>query len=214
MKNYIHWCDLKMNREQLLKNANRYRIDRYEDGRIDKIVVFQGKRQIEATQALYKDIDGKKRISEIQGLLFPEIWNSVENEEKAWFDRNPTTKFESYYATFDNHAVIIHWTYTVPAGRKAIVEVLRAYINKVAANTAFTEAKAMIYYVPSGGAQDILAAAYLFANTIGAQDSYEQGQSLILNAGDSISFRTICTCTAGEARTFMAGYLKATEFDA
>lgn len=203
-----------LSRNELFAVADKFEVFRYEDGRIDKIRAFAKEKKIHEAQAIYKTINGLVRLVGATGYLFPEIWNSLEVDEKAWYDRNPSSIFRSYVNPLANHAATTRWTYTVPTNRKAYVELAQIYIQKALANTAFTSARGVLNYVPFGGSNAELMVTYLYTNVQGDKDQNAIGQSILLNEGDVITYQTTVTCTAGEAYTILGGFLKATEFDA
>lgn len=203
-----------LSREHLFSIADRFEVLRYNDGRIDKIRAFQKNKIIHETQALYKNIEGLVRLTGANGFLFPEIWNSLEVDEKQWYDRNPLSIVRSYLNPLANSAATTRWTYTVPANRKAYVELAQLCIFKAAVNTAFTSARCVLNYVPFGGSNTELMVCYLYTNVVGDTNSNAIGQSMLLGEGDVLTFQTTVICTAGEAYTGLGGFLKATEFDA
>jgi hypothetical protein len=76
-------------REQLIKEADRFEIVRYDDSRINKIIAYKKNKVVATTQALYKPIAGVNSITGVDGLLFPEVWNGYLNESTRNVLANP-----------------------------------------------------------------------------------------------------------------------------
>ena len=131
---------------------------------------------------------------------------------KAWYDRNPVGIVLG--GTLWNkapHAATVWWTYTVPPGKKAFLELLVAkVIRQTAAGPAGVANARILIHITGVPTPDILNAV-IFTNNVGDKDSAELGQSLTLNAGEWIKGETADTSTGGTCAYLLT--LKATEFD-
>jgi hypothetical protein len=131
----------------------------------------------------------------------------------AWYDRNPTHKLLSWgQLNVAPHGETVRWTYTVPAGKKAFVESVFAYLRRSAAATTVGRAAVVIWITPSGGSAAILIDVEILTNNVGDSDRQGVGQSLILLPGDTIEARTVDISTGGTVNYSAAA--KITEFDA
>jgi len=131
----------------------------------------------------------------------------------AWYDRNPTT--QNFYISVLNqapHTTTERFSRTIPAGKKAMVEVGQCSLVRRTAATTLQAAQAFLSITPSGGYETPLLTAHLFDNTVGARADAFIGQSVTLNAGDIIKGYTFDSSTGGAIDYNMC--LKITEFDA
>lgn len=126
-------------------------------------------------------------------------------------DRNPTDVNQNYSNTLAPHVTTTRWTYTVPAGRKCLVELVNSRIMRI---TAAAPAGYADVAISLGNVLAYLALAELNSgdNAIGVRESkYITAQALLL-AGDVLQAQTADGSTGGTI-----GYLasfKGTEFDA
>jgi len=130
-----------------------------------------------------------------------------------WYDRNPSNQ-HLYYEGYgiSPHVKTGRWNYTVPAGKKALVELVWARLIRKSAATTLGDAYAGIWFLVSGGTNRWLAGAWICDNTVGATKDFVLGQSIIMLPGDSIFGYTADGSTGG---TFdYQIYAKITEFDA
>lgn len=210
---------MKINsRDELLRIADRYNVSRYTDGRIDKIDVFKNNKKIHTTQAVYSTTNNLSRLTDIQGFLFPEIWNSTETPELNWYDRNVSSVLTcSFAADITPVGISNAWTYTVPNNRKAFVEVARVSLLQTVASTGTAPATTSIFMIlyPKGATsftESILEAACIAPTAVGFQITEAIGQSLTLDSGEIISCGYINAADDGTCR--LKGVAKITEFDA
>lgn len=209
-------------REELLDLADRYDIKRYEDGRIDKIEAYRRGALIHTSQAIYNTSPtGLTRIVDVQGFLFPEIWNSIETPELNWYDRNPL-QISQYGSNVAASPAVLStfWTYTVPAKRKAFAEVLNVSLLQYTASTGPAAEKTSIgaiYFLPSGKDPLLFTVPLVWSEIIepaiaGTVSEELTGQSITLMEGDTISgqYRSIAT----DGNVFVQIGAKLTEFDA
>ncbi|SRR6266542_2012916 len=134
------------------------------------------------------------------------------NKNKGWFDRNGITKAFNYYQVIITpHAATERWSYTVPAGKKAIVEFQNIHLIRwaVAGPAALANCWTRCTLVATGIANHLFAA--ILTNGVGDKDSYQSNSQFVLNAGDVISFSTGDGSTGGSMNYF--GVCKVTEFD-
>ena len=132
---------------------------------------------------------------------------------RLWYDKNPIAKTDQIAGCFTSHSYTTRLLYTVPARRKAIVEMIYAsVIRSVAASTPH-EPKFFVSFWISGDLYDfVLVWLNSSQNAVKDKDSFAAGGNVLLNAGDKIEFYTSDDSTGGEC-CYNAGY-KLTEFDA
>jgi len=133
---------------------------------------------------------------------------------KEWYDRNPASKADSFGATLVPHAETVRKTYTVPAGKKAMVESLQARVIRVTAATAAGTPYASWRITPSGGSVSSFLRALLITgqNAVKDEDKVSIGTTLTLFAGDKLEAATFDDSTAGTVYHYIS--YKLTEFDA
>jgi len=129
-----------------------------------------------------------------------------------WYDRNPSNIWRQYAATLGPHSSTQRWSYTVPAGKKALVEFSIACLLRVTAASTVGEAYAYVYYTPSGGTGGSLFEVRLLTNGIGDGKSLIVGQGIMMFAGDQLLGFTGDGSTGGTIEYVIA--VKITEFDA
>jgi len=130
-----------------------------------------------------------------------------------WFDRNPVHRFQYYFNNIvAPHADTDRWTYSVPAGKKAFMELLTCALIRDAAATTAGWARATIYIQPSGGTMQRALWASLYSITQGDKDHAEIGSGPLLYAGDAVKGQTGDGSTGGSVTYLVTA--KITEFDA
>lgn len=133
----------------------------------------------------------------------------------AWYDRHPISKVQSYNGSdIAPHSATQRTTYTCPAGKKAIVELLALSIERVTVATTPLSAMAYVIIAPGGTGSNAILFARLeeVDNSLKDKDRAIAGSSIALNAGDILSSFTIDASTGGLI-SYNIG-LKYTEFDA
>lgn len=130
-----------------------------------------------------------------------------------WYDRNPVTRFRAWNAVnLAPHTSTQRWTYTVPAGKKAQLELVQVKVMRATAPTTPGYAYANIRFTPSGGSVDTLIQATIRTGTVGDTDQTVLGVCGVLQAGDTIEANSADGSTGGTIDYFAT--LKITEFDA
>lgn len=129
-----------------------------------------------------------------------------------WYDRNPLAILNtSSLGGVAPHATTTRFTYTVPAGRKALVEV--GFVLTERGTAAATAADAGAELVITVGATTAFAVdARVNSNVVGALAELFGGLNLSLLSGNSIAGQDFDASTTG-TMTFVQT-MKATEFDA
>jgi len=131
----------------------------------------------------------------------------------AWYDRNPISRIDHYWGlTVAPHALTTRLTYTVPAGKKAILEALQVRCIRRTAATTVGLVYAVAYITPSGASEKELLDCYLFTNNVGDKDGQALQGTVTLFAGDVLGLKTYDGSTGGTVDYFLA--YKLTEFDA
>ena len=129
-----------------------------------------------------------------------------------WYDRNPISIERSYYGDNLPHTSTQRWSYTVPSGKKAILEICFAVILRVSAAETADEVIGGIWIQPSGSSNVAIVYTTMLTNNVGDMDKTSLGQSLTLKAGDILQAITQDLGTGGLIRYRIAA--KITEFDA
>lgn len=131
----------------------------------------------------------------------------------AWYDRNPASKADIWTgAGVAPHAATTRKTYTCPAGKKAMVEVLELSVIRETAATTVGTAQAYVTITPSGGSAIVCIAAWIRTNTVADRNDAFLGASMLLFPGDRIDLMTLDLSTGGTCAYFVC--YKITEFDA
>jgi len=132
----------------------------------------------------------------------------------AWYDRNPVQKVGNYIGTHGPHSTVERLSYTVPAGKKAMVEILLVMVRRQTAAATPGIAQCICQLTPSGGSITSILYALLRAEFNAAKDVMllSIGTSMTLLPGDKLSFSTSDGSTNGACDYEMM--YKATEFDA
>jgi len=130
-----------------------------------------------------------------------------------WYDRNPVSRVDYYWGSgVAPHGVTTRLSYTVPSGKKAMVEVLVLKVRRNTAATTLGIARASLILTPSGGAPDNFMDACIVNNTVDVKDGWSIGASLALITGDLLEFTTYDGSTGGTCDYWLS--YKITEFDA
>jgi hypothetical protein len=110
------------------------------------------------------------------------------------------------------HADTQRWTYTVPAGKKALVEAAQLLTLRDAAATTLGRAEASILITPSGGALNRMLRTLHLINTVGERVDIFIGEAGSLLAADQIQATTEDSSTGGTMGYFATA--KIMEYDA
>jgi hypothetical protein len=138
----------------------------------------------------------------------------TESGRLAWYDRAPTMSNKNYQAAVGPHGATSRFTYTVPAGKKAIVEILSVRLQRETVASPAATASIYITYTPSGGSASVAVICVLYStkNAIGDLDKDDLGTTFTMNAGDAIECRSSDGSTGGTI-SYMA-FAKVTEYEA
>jgi len=131
----------------------------------------------------------------------------------AWYDRNPTNYAYAYFGIVAPHGATQRISYTVPSGKKAIVELLETYIKRVTAATAPDTAQAY-WQGTLTGATNLLQNVELLSieNTPAQGMSKNMGATITVNAGEFLTLYTVDASTGGTIR--YGSSIKLSVFDA
>jgi len=131
----------------------------------------------------------------------------------AWYDRNPTS-IQKLHADAGRspHSETERWTYTVPSGKKALIESLYIKIMRATAASSAVLVLAAVQLGLGGGTNYYHWIAALRTNNVGDKDDIIIGQSIILNAGDVLRAISSDSSTGGTVDYYILA--KITEFDA
>jgi hypothetical protein len=131
----------------------------------------------------------------------------------AWYDRNPVHVTKSYVGSaVAPHSATSRWSYTVPSGKKAMVELLRGSAIRDAAANTVDEVWIYIQLIPGGQSAAYIIFTRLLTNNVGDKVEFSIGQSMILLPGDQIFAYTADSSTGGAVHYELTA--KITEFDA
>jgi len=131
----------------------------------------------------------------------------------AWYDRNPTNRYQYFLGTnLTPHAITQRWTYTVPTGKKALLELAWVLCRRMTAATTAGRPYSVIDYQPYGGTEAALLMAEVVTNNVAETSEKQLGQSIIMNPGDLIRGLTVDDSTGGNCDYRLIA--KITEFDA
>jgi len=129
-----------------------------------------------------------------------------------WYDRNPVVQNNYYTGVVVPHTETERWTYTVPAGKKAMVEHLSLFMRRTTAPTTVGLAALIIYYRPSSGGETILCGIEFSDATAETYRALALGHNITMLAGDRLRAATFDLSTGGYVKYVAAA--KVVEFDA
>ena len=130
-----------------------------------------------------------------------------------WYDRNPQHVLVGYSAeAVAPHSVVARWSYTVPTGKKAFIEIMHATLQRAVAATTADIAFASLSLWPEGEAILVPIIAWIRENDVGNKDRAVMGQGAILLTGDLVQGATMDDSDGGSIDYNVSG--KITEFDA
>jgi len=131
----------------------------------------------------------------------------------AWYDRNPADQVASNNVLdVAPHVVQVWLSYTVPANKKAMVELLHVKMQRKTAAGVLGSAAVYVRFTKNGGLSQGILYAYLFDNTIGAKDTAVLAGTITMFAGDLLEIVSYDISTTGTIDYFSA--YKASEYDA
>jgi len=115
-----------------------------------------------------------------------------------WYDRNPIVRVQNYNPTaVAPHAQQQRWSYTVPTGKKAFIELMQVQAYRATAATTVGMAQAGIFYYPNGGTNQPLLLEYIRTNNVGDRAADAIGNSGVLLASDQLTAYTQDNSTGG-----------------
>ena len=130
-----------------------------------------------------------------------------------WYDRYPGHVLRHYgMLGVAPHGATARWTYTVPPGRKAFLELLTAFIHRATVATTPGLAYIYVFITPAAAPGGTVMVALIRTNNIGDKDRGEVGHASILHAGDTVTAYSLDLSTDGTIDYFVAA--KITEYDA
>jgi hypothetical protein len=131
----------------------------------------------------------------------------------AWHDRNPIQQLLWYNVNGTApHSATQRWTYTVPTGKKAMLEALDGLICIVTAATTASRRKIYVRLTKSGGGSADIMNLQILTNSVGDVQTKTLGTSLLMLQGDSLTGYTADESTDGTVDYRLMA--KLTEFDA
>lgn len=129
-----------------------------------------------------------------------------------WYDRNPTSENMWYNSANSPFAPTMIDSYTVPANRRAIVELMDVTVRRVTAASSLGPASGYFQLKPGGGAAEVMLIRYLENNTVGEQVSGTAAGSILLNPGDVFEMWATHLGTGGSV--WLTLIAKISEYDA
>jgi hypothetical protein len=131
----------------------------------------------------------------------------------AWHDRNPSQQLLWYTVNgAAPHSAIDRWTYTVPTGKKAMLEALDGLICILTAATTAGRRKIYVRLTKSGGGSADIMNLQISTNGVGDVQTKTLGTSLLMLQGDTITGFTADESVGGTVDYRLMA--KLTEFDA
>lgn len=130
---------------------------------------------------------------------------------KAWYDRDAASKVADYGGALTPHAETVRITYTCPANKVAMVELLYATIARRTAPTTVDWSSLKWFLTPEGGSEERVFAMTFRENDAGKVIFDHLGTTMSIFEGDRLRAKTTDASTGGEI-WFETGY-KITEFE-
>jgi len=131
----------------------------------------------------------------------------------AWYDRNPLVVWRQYSgALVAPHSSTERWTYTVPAGKKAYLEVAFAYTTRRTTATTAAQLTIIVSFTPSGGTTAAIMELSHWDNTLYISRTQNLAMSIVMLVGDTLNATTSDASTGGTNDFIITA--KLTEFDA
>ena len=124
--------------------------------------------------------------------------NQLQGSRPDYYDRAAINQSLLYTAAgIGPHAATIRWTYTVPAGSRAFVDVISENIIRDGVAGVVGVQSLYLLYTPSGGGTIIIYPIHLYNNALYSEVwSHVTGFGALL-AGDAISQVTLDLSTGG-----------------
>ena len=131
----------------------------------------------------------------------------------AAFDRNPVQTVKSVTVYSDPPAgFTVRWTYTVPAGKRALITSGTINIQRYTVATVVGQLQYMLAISPLGSGRTGFMGFYDNDNTVNRALRATIGQGPLLNAADVVEALTADSCTGGTNNVWISATF--TEFDA
>lgn len=129
-----------------------------------------------------------------------------------WFDRNPVKVAALYSNTVAPHAATERFSYTVPVGKKCVIEITNVSVTRTTVAAAPAEFQASI--TDRTGAVHVFTYAQVCGsgNIVGDYLKDNIGSTIVLKAGDIVASHTLDASTGGTVTYRIS--LKGTEFNA
>lgn len=128
-----------------------------------------------------------------------------------WYDRNCVVGGVNFNALVGPHAGILRATYTVPAGKKTLVDFIEATGYRVTAAGPSGIIALYGMYTPSGGAGRILYRHWTDLPAVNATYDKHLNSRLLMQVGDTIDMYTLDSSTGGTVSHY--GLINTNEFD-
>lgn len=139
--------------------------------------------------------------------------NSPAASRAAWYDRNPTSEVKTAYSNrVSPHSTTTRWSYTIPAARKAIIEIISGYTYRDTAATTGAEYGINISFVPNATTGAAISNINVSDNTEGAYNYVQAMGAITMFSGDSLIGDDFDNSTGGTVSYVLS--MKGTEYDA
>jgi hypothetical protein len=130
-----------------------------------------------------------------------------------YYDRNGTSGVKAYQAYgLAPHAEVERWSYTVPVGKKAYVEMFQVGVKRDTVATVVSRYWAEMFFYPSGSGATKILEASLQSNVADTQLNFIVGGSMLMFAGDQLAGWTGDASTGGTITVQVSA--KYSQFDA
>lgn len=139
--------------------------------------------------------------------------NSPSSSRAAWYDRNAVTIMQEFQVNgIGPHPLTIRWSYTVPTGRKANIEVTTLNVIRVTAATSIELYNAQIYMASASPSHAYCGYIVSIDNTPPVIQSVNVTPTMTLYEGDAMHGADGDGSTGGIV-TYQTS-MKGSEFDA
>ncbi len=128
-----------------------------------------------------------------------------------WYDRNPKSIVDHYYLSDAPHALKQRLTYTCPAKKITMIEILNMGMTRYVAADTLGIAQSYVKFTPKGESGKSPLFLNLIKNVVGDSKTVEIGTTLTMYAGDLLEIWSIDLNTGG--RIINTGGYKGTQFD-
>lgn len=130
----------------------------------------------------------------------------------AFYDRNATALTVGFLVgPIGPHGATVRDSYTVPAGRKTIINAIDIVLLRTTATAAGPQVQSYYTYIPNGGVDQIIIFNSILLGTVGDRASNQLGLEFVMYPGDELTITTGDASAGGGV--FYSNHAMITEFD-